>query len=87
MQPRYPKIDDFSSIEELQNLSPKDLKILLTLNRIDYRGCVEKQELVDRVTRLWEDNNEQKKGKTAVRSTVTIRTNYNIKQFIIPICY
>ncbi|XP_018574514.1 E3 ubiquitin-protein ligase RNF34 [Anoplophora glabripennis] len=62
--PRYPKIDDFGSIEELQGLSAKDLKILLTLNRIDYKGCVEKQELLDRAKRLWEDSNEQKKEPT-----------------------
>ncbi|KAJ8917156.1 hypothetical protein NQ315_012648 [Exocentrus adspersus] len=61
LPPRYPRIDDFKTIEELQSLSAKDLKILLSLNRIDYKGCVEKQELVERAQRLWEDNNEQKK--------------------------
>ncbi|KAJ8960027.1 hypothetical protein NQ318_009464 [Aromia moschata] len=58
---KYPKLGDFGSAEELQNLSSKDLKILLTLNRVDFRGCVEKSELLERAERLWEDNNEQKK--------------------------
>lgn len=64
--PRYPKIEDFGSIEELQNLSSKDLKILLTLNRVDFRGCVEKSELLERAERLWEDATEQKKGKSKI---------------------
>ncbi|XP_057657608.1 E3 ubiquitin-protein ligase RNF34 [Diorhabda carinulata] len=58
---RYPKIEDFGSAEELQNLSSKDLKILLTLNRVDFKGCVEKSELLERAERLWEDSNVLKK--------------------------
>ncbi|KAG5880544.1 hypothetical protein JTB14_026777 [Gonioctena quinquepunctata] len=61
LPPKYPKIDDFGSAEELHNLSSKDLKILLTLNRVDFRGCVEKNELLERAERLWEDSNELRK--------------------------
>lgn len=38
----------------------KQLKQLLTLNRVDYKGCVEKGELLERVARLWIDNNLHK---------------------------
>ncbi|KAJ8978041.1 hypothetical protein NQ317_013569 [Molorchus minor] len=58
---KYPKLDDFGSAEELQNLSSKDLKILLTLNRVDFKGCVERSELLQRAERLWDDNNELNK--------------------------
>ncbi|CAG9836631.1 unnamed protein product [Diabrotica balteata] len=61
LPPRYPKIEDFGSAEELHNLSSKDLKILLTLNRVDFKGCVEKTELLERAERLWEDTNDSKK--------------------------
>lgn len=50
-------------MEELQHLSSKDLKILLTLNRVDFKGCVERSELLERAERLWEDTAEQKKGE------------------------
>ncbi|XP_059483720.1 E3 ubiquitin-protein ligase RNF34 [Neocloeon triangulifer] len=38
--------------EELDKLPVKNLKILLTNHRVDFRGCCEKSELQDRVKRL-----------------------------------
>ncbi|XP_060529445.1 E3 ubiquitin-protein ligase rififylin [Cylas formicarius] len=55
---RYPKLDDFASSENLNQLSAKDLKILLTINRVDFKGCIEKGELLERAQRLWEDNKQ-----------------------------
>ncbi|KAF2883848.1 hypothetical protein ILUMI_22317 [Ignelater luminosus] len=57
---KYPKLSDFATAEELNELSVKQLKELLTLNRVDYKGCVEKSELLDRATRLWNDSNQYK---------------------------
>ncbi|KAK5645566.1 hypothetical protein RI129_006866 [Pyrocoelia pectoralis] len=57
---KYPKLSDFNSVEELNDLSVKQLKELLTLNRVDFKGCVEKSELLDRAQRLWNDNNQYK---------------------------
>ncbi|XP_031351524.1 E3 ubiquitin-protein ligase rififylin [Photinus pyralis] len=57
---KYPKLSDFNSIEQLNELSIKQLKELLTLNRVDFKGCVEKSELLDRAQRLWLDNNQYK---------------------------
>lgn len=34
---------------DIERLSPRQLKELLTVARVDYRGCVEKQELVVKV--------------------------------------
>ncbi|CAH0554457.1 unnamed protein product [Brassicogethes aeneus] len=55
---KYPKLSDFETAEEINCLSSKQLKQLLTLNRVDFKGCVEKNELLERATRLWQDNNE-----------------------------
>jgi hypothetical protein len=33
----------------------KQLKEILMLNRVDFKGCCEKQELKERVGRLWQD--------------------------------
>ncbi|XP_066138130.1 E3 ubiquitin-protein ligase rififylin-like [Euwallacea fornicatus] len=57
---RHPRLEDFSRVEELNELTPKQLKILLTINRVEFRGCIEKEELLERARRLWEDNNRNK---------------------------
>ncbi|XP_066250475.1 E3 ubiquitin-protein ligase rififylin-like [Euwallacea similis] len=57
---RHPRLEDFSKVEELNELTPKQLKILLTINRVEFRGCIEKEELLERARRLWEDNNRNK---------------------------
>lgn len=36
----------------------KQLKEVLMLHRVDYKGCCEKQELLDRVSRLWKTMRE-----------------------------
>lgn len=41
--------------EDLDDLSVKQLKEILMLNRIDFKGCCEKSELLERVKRLWDD--------------------------------
>lgn len=41
---------------ELEKLSVKQLKEILMLNRVDFKGCCEKNELLERVTRLWNDH-------------------------------
>lgn len=36
-------------------LSVKQLKGILMVNRVDFKGCCEKAELKERVLRLWRD--------------------------------
>lgn len=57
---KHPKLEDFTTPDELKQLSSKQLKILLTINRVDFKGCIEKGELLEKAQRLWEDNNERK---------------------------
>ena len=53
---------DESSIEDL---TIKQLKEILTANFVDYKGCCEKRELIERVRRLWQDSQKnQQKGKS-----------------------
>lgn len=44
----------FSS-SDLDDLSVKQLKEILMLNRVDFKGCCEKTELLERVKRLWNE--------------------------------
>ena len=43
-------------------LSVKQLKSLLQRSCVNYKGCVEKHELMERVVRLWKDRQSQKGG-------------------------
>ncbi|CAD7015164.1 RING finger protein B [Ceratitis capitata] len=52
---RFINLDDFESVDDLEALSVKQLKEILMLNRVDYKGCCEKQELLERVQRLWKN--------------------------------
>lgn len=45
----------FRFSESLEDLTVKQLKEILMLNRIDFKGCCEKGELLERVQRLWQD--------------------------------
>lgn len=50
-------------MQELEYLSVKQLKNLLSTNRVDYKGCIERQELLNRVSRLWQEYKQSRQGK------------------------
>lgn len=55
-------IGDINSIEDIDNLTVKDMKALLFRSFVDYKGCVEKDELKNKVVMLWKEHkaNEEK---------------------------
>jgi len=46
---------DIVSRDSIDALTVRQLKDILVNNYVDYRGCCEKQELVERVHELWTD--------------------------------
>ena len=44
---------DLEGESQIEELTVKQLKVVLKKNCIDFKGCVEKQELTERVKRLW----------------------------------
>lgn len=46
-------LGDLENESQISELSVKQLKIILKRNCLDYKDCVEKQELMERVKRLW----------------------------------
>lgn len=58
----YFNIDDIENIEQLRTLTVKQLKLILTRNFIDYKGCLEREELLARAERLWNDRQENKQS-------------------------
>ncbi|XP_031774217.1 E3 ubiquitin-protein ligase RNF34 isoform X2 [Apis florea] len=57
------KLSDINTLSELECLSVKQLKNLLSINRVDYKGCVERYELLNKASRLWE---EYKQSRTKI---------------------
>lgn len=53
---------DIKEASELEYLSIKQLKNLLSTNRVDYKGCIERQDLLNKVSRLWQEYNQSRKG-------------------------
>ncbi|XP_043574737.1 E3 ubiquitin-protein ligase rififylin [Chiloscyllium plagiosum] len=50
-------LSDLTCVEDIEALTVRQLKEILARNFVDYKGCCEKWELMERVTRLY---NEQK---------------------------
>ncbi|XP_063699757.1 E3 ubiquitin-protein ligase RNF34 [Culicoides brevitarsis] len=46
-------LTDINSLADFDLLTVKQLKEILALNRVDFKGCCEKKELKERVIRLW----------------------------------
>ena len=53
-------IEELSNESQIDALTVRQLKMILQRNCIDYHGCVEKTELMERVHRLYQDRLEQK---------------------------
>lgn len=56
------KLSDIEVASDLNQLGTKQLKYLLLANRVDFKGCVERYELMDRVLRLWTEYQQSRKG-------------------------
>ena len=62
-------LDALTSVHQVHSLSVKQLKLTLQQNCINYKGCVEREELQVRVRRLWQAKEEERiKVATKVKS-------------------
>ena len=57
-------LSQIQNIEEVEELTVKELKQILTANFVDFKGCCEKKELLDRVRALWKSKQEMNKQKS-----------------------
>ncbi|XP_062409357.1 E3 ubiquitin-protein ligase rififylin isoform X2 [Sardina pilchardus] len=55
---RRASLSDLSTVEDIDALSVRQLKEILARNFVDYKGCCEKWELMERVTRLYHDQKD-----------------------------
>ncbi|XP_067932381.1 uncharacterized protein [Watersipora subatra] len=54
-------LSEIESVSEVDNLSVKQLKIILTRNLVTYKGCKEKHELISKVKMLWQARQDNEK--------------------------
>ncbi|KAM8865920.1 E3 ubiquitin-protein ligase RNF34a isoform 5-T5 [Synchiropus picturatus] len=55
-------LSDISSLRDIEDLSVRQLKEILVRNFVNYSGCCEKWELVERVSRLYRETEENRKS-------------------------
>lgn len=55
-------LSDISSPREIEGMSVRQLKEILARNFVNYSGCCEKWELVERVSRLYRETEENRKS-------------------------
>lgn len=56
-------LSEINSAEDLQELSAKQMKDMLAMNRVNFKGVVEKQELFKIVERVWRQHVKSTEGK------------------------
>ena len=64
------------SVIEIDVLPVRQLKIILRRNCIDYKGCIEKDELKDRVKRLWKAREKEKEIEDTIANKGDLGTYY-----------
>lgn len=52
---RRASLSDLSRVDDIEMLSVRQLKEILARNFVNYTGCCEKWELMERVRRLYQD--------------------------------
>ncbi|NWY65342.1 RFFL ligase, partial [Erithacus rubecula] len=66
---RKASLSDLTSIGDINALSVRQLKEILARNFVNYKGCCEKWELLERVTRLYREKDLQHLGAAGPPST------------------
>uniref|UniRef100_UPI003AAD854F E3 ubiquitin-protein ligase RNF34 n=1 Tax=Centroberyx gerrardi TaxID=166262 RepID=UPI003AAD854F len=64
-------LSDLDTEEAIENLSVRQLKEILARNFVNYSGCCEKWELLERVHRLYRENEQNRKSMENVSNSIT----------------
>ncbi|KAM8828927.1 E3 ubiquitin-protein ligase RNF34 isoform 2-T3 [Spinachia spinachia] len=65
-------LSDLDNEEAIENLSVRQLKEILARNFVNYSGCCEKWELLERVHRLYRENEQNRKSMENVSITAVV---------------
>ncbi|NXG31083.1 RFFL ligase, partial [Dromaius novaehollandiae] len=69
VQGRRASLSDLTSIGDIDALTVRQLKEILARNFVNYKGCCEKWELLERVTRLYKEKDLQHLGGAGLPGT------------------
>ncbi|KAG7476735.1 hypothetical protein MATL_G00085980 [Megalops atlanticus] len=69
-------LSDLANADDIENLSVRQLKEILARNFVSYSGCCEKWELVERVNRLYRENEQNRKSLENVSNNLTAVVAY-----------
>ncbi|XP_029921316.1 E3 ubiquitin-protein ligase RNF34 isoform X1 [Myripristis murdjan] len=69
-------LSDLDNEEAIENLSVRQLKEILARNFVNYSGCCEKWELLERVHRLYRENEQNRKSMENVSNSITAVVAY-----------
>ncbi|XP_026742711.1 E3 ubiquitin-protein ligase RNF34 isoform X2 [Trichoplusia ni] len=58
--PQHINLEQFGQISDLDMLNVKQLKELLIRNRVEFRGCLERKDLLERAKTLWRNHAQYK---------------------------
>ncbi|KAK3531795.1 hypothetical protein QTP70_029742 [Hemibagrus guttatus] len=67
---RRASLSDIISVEDIEALSVRQLKEILARNFVNYKGCCEKWELMERVTRLYHDQKDLQNLDSSAAATL-----------------
>lgn len=63
-------LSEIQTLEDVNELSVKQAKDILAMNRVNFKGVVEKDELLKHVTRLWRQEKQAQEGNIFIQFIV-----------------
>ncbi|XP_034024590.1 E3 ubiquitin-protein ligase rififylin [Thalassophryne amazonica] len=81
---RRASLSDLSCLEDIEMLSVRQLKEILARNFVNYKGCCEKWELMERVTRLYQE--QQKLAASTIDASVAEGGPGRLEEHLCKIC-
>lgn len=72
---RRASLSDLKCEQDIDNLTIRQIKEILASNFVDYKGCCERRELVDKLRRLYTSDRENKKLEERLNNPTTTTTS------------
>lgn len=63
---RRASLSNIKSVQDIENMTIKQIKEILANNFVDFKGCCEKKELVEKLERLFNSHNENKRREAEI---------------------
>ena len=75
-------LSEIQTLEDVQELSVKQAKDILAMNRVNFKGVVEKDELLKHVARLWKQEHKAQQGNLYISRKFRENLNINFNGFL-----